>query len=96
MSQPSAADRAAQAPELDTQVTKAIGITFENFAYVSTINGSRCGPGIFRVSELRDPAYVCTATVQAGDVQRDFGQRVDANGVGGCVVRVLTRRLALV
>jgi hypothetical protein len=96
MSQPSAADRAAQPLELDTQVTKAIGITLRTLpmfrpSTVPVVGQEFFGSPSFGILRTYAPPRCRPATFSAA-----LANGLDANGVDVRVVRVRTRRLALV
>jgi len=96
MSQPSAADRAVQLLELDTQVATAVGIILSTLATfrpstVPVVSQGFFGSPSFGILRTYAPPLCRPATLSA-----TLANGLDANGVGVCVVRVFTRRLALV
>jgi hypothetical protein len=97
MSQPSAADRAVQLLELDAQVaTAVVGIILSTLATfrpstVPVVSQGFFGSPSFGILCTYAPPLCRPATFSA-----TLANGLDANGVGVCVVRVLTRRLALV
>jgi hypothetical protein len=96
MSQPSAADRAVQPLELDTQVTTVVGITLSTLpmfrpSTVPVVGQGSFGSPSFGILWTYAPPLCRPATFSA-----TLANGLDANGVGVRVVRVRTRRLALV
>jgi hypothetical protein len=67
MSQPRAADRAEQPLTPDTQVATASWDQLEHIIYL-VVDVSRCGSGIFWLSESQHFEYVSTDSVRVGNV----------------------------
>jgi hypothetical protein len=96
MSRRFAADRAVQPLELDTQVTKAVGITLSTLpmfrpSTVPVVGQGFFGSPSFVILCMYAPPLCRPATFSAA-----LANGLDANGVDVRVVRVRTRRLALV
>jgi hypothetical protein len=96
MSQLSAADRTVQPLELDTQMTTAVGITLSILpifrpSTVPVVGQVFFGSPSFGILRTYAPPLCRPTTFSA-----TLANGLDANGVGVRVVRVLTRRLALV
>jgi polysaccharide biosynthesis protein PslF len=94
MSQPSAADRAVQPFELDTQVTTAVGIILSALALVRPSTVPVVGQGFFGSPSFGILCTYAPPLCRPATFSATLANGLDANGV--CVVRVLTRRLALV
>jgi hypothetical protein len=96
MRQPSAADRAVQQLELDTQVTTAVGITLSTLAIFRPSTVPVVGQGFFGSPSFGILCTYAPPLCRPATFTAALANGLDANGVGLCVVRVLTRRLALV
>ena len=96
MSQPSAADRAVQSLELDTPVTTAVGITLSTLPIFRQSTVPVVGQGFFESPSLGILCTYAPPLCRPATFSAALVNGLDANGVGVCVARVLTRRLALV
>jgi hypothetical protein len=96
MSQPSAADRAVQPLELDTQVTTAVWITLSTLPIFRPSTVPVVGQGFFGSPSFGILCTYAPPLCRPATFSATLANGLDANGVGVCVVRVLTRRLALV
>jgi hypothetical protein len=96
MSQPSAADRAVQSLELDTPVTTAVGITLSTSPIFRPPTVPVVGQGFFGSPSFGILCTYAPPLCRPATFSAALASGLDANGVGVCVARVLTRRLALV
>ena len=96
MSQPFSADRTVQPLELDTQVTAAVGTTLSTLAIFRPSTVPVVGQGFFGSPSFGILCTYAPPLCRPATFTAALANGLDANGVGLCVVRVLTRRLALV
>ena len=96
MSQPFSADRAVQPLELDTQVTAAVGTTLSTLPIFRPSTVPVVGQGFFGSPSFGILCTYAPPLCRPATFSAPLANGLDANGVGVCVARVLTRRLALV
>jgi hypothetical protein len=96
MSQPSAADRAVQPLELDTQVTTVVGITSSTLPMFRPSTVPVVGQGFFGSPSFGILWTYAPPLCRPATFTTTLANGLDANGVGVRLVRVRTRRLAVV